>query len=464
MTQLQAKHFLTVTIVSLSFAAMTLQTVMRRYQRSAEQRLLDIDYTQLTQINQLSESISSTEEAHKKFMKLYQGIFLRPQTSLPRIQLNSKIQPPVKLRVYESIREVSRHQPHGKQDSLVNHVIKALKKFPSERSQSEHHIIYKLLKGIHSLTSRLGLQELKQISTVTTVETWDRGQIIFGHNGFYLVLKGSVKPFSHETIKEDQAASKIAAGGSFGSFEPGNAIVGDANIQSVLTLETCEILKISRSGYEKVKKDVLAQDHQVKVSLIQGCQLYLHWPKLSINHLVDSIQLKTFPANQVLVKEGKICPFVAFIGCGECNILQDVGSLKKTVDKKGCRIRFVLVGKLGPKQSFGEVSILLNQPSPCTVITATEVHGGIIQPECLKGLDSVTTSLILQTAQPMCGKLSEEELMKEFLTQERMKKWEHEKRKILSDALFYNGVHPGRGKWTFNRGTRGVTGKSKKSI
>ncbi|KAI2648869.1 Cyclic nucleotide-binding domain-containing protein 1 [Labeo rohita] len=131
---------------------------------------------------------------------------------------------------------------------------------------------------------------------------------------------------------------------------------------------------------------------------------------------------------------------------------------------QGCRIRFVMVGKLGPKQSFGEVSILLNQPSPCTVITATEVHGGIIQPECLKGLDSVTTSLILQIAQPVCGKLSEEEVMKEFLTQERMKKWEHEKRKILSDALFYNGVHPGRGKWTFNRGPRGGTGKSKTSI
>jgi len=48
---------------------------------------------------------------------------------------------------------------------------------PSERSQSEHHVIYKLLKGIESLTSQLGLQELKQISTVTTVETWDRGQI-----------------------------------------------------------------------------------------------------------------------------------------------------------------------------------------------------------------------------------------------------------------------------------------------
>ncbi|KAL1248442.1 hypothetical protein QQF64_021760, partial [Cirrhinus molitorella] len=234
---------------------------MRRY------RLSDIDYKQLTQLIQLNES-----------------------------------QPSVKLEVYESVQEVSRHQPHGKlaQESLMNHVIKALKKFPIERSQSEHHIIYKLLKGVHSLTSQLGSQELKQISTVTTVETWDRGQIVFGHNGFYLVLKGSVKPLNHETLKEDQTVSTISAGGSFGSCEAVNAVDGGAIIQCVMTLETCEILKISRSGYEKLKKDLLAQDHEVKVSLIQGCQLYLHWPKLSINHLVDGMQLKTFPANQAL--------------------------------------------------------------------------------------------------------------------------------------------------------------------
>jgi len=32
---------------------------------------------------------------------------------------------------------------------------------------------------------------------------------VFGHNGFFLILKGSVKPFRHETIKEDQAASTV---------------------------------------------------------------------------------------------------------------------------------------------------------------------------------------------------------------------------------------------------------------
>lgn len=36
----------------------------------------------------------------------------------------------------------------------------------------------------------------------------------------------------------------------------------------------------------------------------------------------------------VLVKEGKICQIVAFIGRGECNVLHDVASLIKPADKK----------------------------------------------------------------------------------------------------------------------------------
>ncbi|XP_056594731.1 cyclic nucleotide-binding domain-containing protein 1 isoform X1 [Triplophysa dalaica] len=374
-------------------------------------------------------------------------------------------QTPVECRPSESSQEVTRRQPHGKltYESLVGHVIKALKKLPIQRSQQELYVIYKLLKGTHSVTSQLSSQELKRISTITTIETWERGQIIFGHNGFYLILTGSVKPYIRETHKEDQKVSMIAAGGSFGSFGSVNASDGDAIIQCVLTLETCEILKISSFGCQKLKKDILAQDCAVKMTLIQSCQLYLRWPKLSISHLADGTHLKTFPANQVLVKEGEICPFVVFIGHGECNILQDVGSLLKPMDKKECKIKFVLVGKLGPKQSFGEVSILVDRPSPCTLITATEVHGGIIQAESLKELDAVTTSLILQTAQPICGMLSKDEVMKEFLTQERMKKWELEKQRTLSDSLFYNAIHPGSGKWTFNRGPQGVTGKIKTS-
>ncbi|CAB1340800.1 unnamed protein product [Coregonus sp. 'balchen'] len=308
---------------------------------------------------------------------------------------------------------------------------------PIERSQLEHHAIHKMLKVFPCLTAHLSRQELQQISTIAIIETWDRAQIIFGHNGFYLILKGSVTPYTQETSKEAVDPKVTEAG---------------ITIQCTLTQEPCEILKISHSGYAKLKKEILAQNYALKESLIQGCHFYLQWPKLSIDRLANLIQMKNLPANHVLVKEGKVCHFVAYIREGECNILQDINSLMRTPQEKGSRIKFVVVGKLGPMESFGEVSILLDQPSPCSIVTATEVQVGIIQPDALKGLDSVTSALMLQTAQPTYGKLSQEEINKEYIRQERHKEWDHIKKRVLSDALLYNGIQQGNGKWTFSRG------------
>lgn len=69
-----------------------------------------------------SDSKAQTVELANDGYKLYENHLIFS------IALGS--QPPVKLRLYESIQEVSRHQPHGKlaQDSFMNHVIKALKK------------------------------------------------------------------------------------------------------------------------------------------------------------------------------------------------------------------------------------------------------------------------------------------------------------------------------------------------
>ena len=43
------------------------------------------------------------------------------------------------------------------------------------------------------------------------------------------------------------------------------------------------------------------------------------------------------------------------------------------------------MGKLDATQSFGEVSIILNEPVTCSIVTATEVDVAIIEPHRLKG-------------------------------------------------------------------------------
>ncbi|KAM6953120.1 cyclic nucleotide-binding domain-containing protein 1 [Aplochiton taeniatus] len=366
-----------------------------------------------------------------------------------------------------------------------------------ERSHLELLSIQKLLKVFPHLANQLSRQEFKQICTITIIESWDRGQIIFAETGFYLILKGTVRPYAwHSTVEAlDPSGPTIGVGGSFGSLEAPDPVNESVVVPCMMTQESCEILKISHCGFAKLKQDIQSENYAMKEALIQGCQFYLQWPKLSIDRLAALIQMRTFPANHgnhweqkatttnhppnspylsscasvspvmvyrvhvslclLMSREGKVCSFVAFIREGECNVLQDVHTVIKTPLEKRCqsvRIKSVVVGKLGPMESFGEVSILLDQPSPCSIVTATEVQFGILQPEDLKALDQVTTSLMLQTAQPTYGNLSQEEIHKDYLRQERRKEWEHIKKKVLNDSLFYNGIQEGVGKWTFWRG------------
>ena len=46
----------------------------------------------------------------------------------------------------------------------------------------------------------------------------------------------------------------------------------------------------------------------------------------------------------------------------------------------------VVMGKLEPTHSFGEVSVILNEPVTCSIVTATTVEVATIEPHKLKGM------------------------------------------------------------------------------
>ncbi|KAG6932638.1 cyclic nucleotide binding domain containing 1 [Chelydra serpentina] len=88
----------------------------------------------------------------------------------------------------------------------------------------------------------------------------------------------------------------------------------------------------------------------------------------------------------VLLKGGEISTFVGFIKSGYCNVYRETEALVKLpLGKMVKQIRQVLVGHLHEKQSFGEVSILLQTPFTCRVITATDVKLGIIDASDILG-------------------------------------------------------------------------------
>ncbi|XP_063062956.1 cyclic nucleotide-binding domain-containing protein 1 isoform X2 [Engraulis encrasicolus] len=389
-------------------------------------------------------------------MKSYKDIFIRPPKPLPGIPWIEDNNKRGEKQGEASEEKASGRKPkmtasgggnrvfHG---PLISQMLKVAKKYPVERSPAEHQLMLSALKLFPVLMEQIDPPELRYISRMVMIESWDRGHMIFGTSGFYIVVRGSVRPCRNTQSAEPVNLPVIGAGGSFGTLEACEESDSDANC--VLTQEPCEILKIPHGSYAKVRKELQGQDFALKQNLVQQCSFYHDWPRLSVQKVANLLQMKTFPAHHVLVKEGRVCPFIAFIHKGECNILQDIGTVMKLA-KRG-RINCVVVGQLGPLESFGEVSILTDQPSPCTVVTQTPVQAGIIAPDKLKELDSVTRSLMRQSAKPTCGKLTEEEISKQYVRQERQKEWEHVKKTVLSDSLYYNGILPGIGKWTENR-------------
>ncbi|XP_019405690.1 PREDICTED: cyclic nucleotide-binding domain-containing protein 1 [Crocodylus porosus] len=98
-------------------------------------------------------------------------------------------------------------------------------------------------------------------------------------------------------------------------------------------------------------------------------------------------------------------------------------------------------------QSFGEVSILLQAPFTCTIISATAVKLGTIDASVILGLDTVTQMLFLQTAEPTFGNITQDEINFEYINKERQKEWQIVKNIVVQDILFHNGIVPGLGKW-----------------
>ncbi|KAJ8389067.1 hypothetical protein AAFF_G00124640 [Aldrovandia affinis] len=448
---------------------MPLQTNAIGLQCGGNRIITGIDYSRLEALCRTSgladcSDSKSTEEAHKDFMSSYQKIFLLPKKASPHVPLQSNSRPTyvpwgVQHGGNNASWDMSRSHSHGRltQDHLITHTLKALRKLPIERSQTEQQTIRRVLNVFPCLTSLLSRQELHQISTIAVLESWERGQTIFGRHGLYLVLRGTVKLHPQEVARTASKTAMIGVGGCFGSLEEqgaGEVTVGDVGevTQCAVTQDNCEILRIPSTAYAKLRQEIEAQKSALRQSVIQTCPFYLHWPKLSIKKLSDLIQMRHLPANHALVRQGEVSPFVAYIRTGECNILQDVpGLVGKLHRKKGNRVRYVVVGTLGPRESFGEVSVLLDQPSPCSVVTATEVKMGVILPDALKGLDSVSRALMLQTARPSHGERSQEQMNRMYVAQERQKEWVHIKKRVLSDALFYNGIVQGSGKWSRGR-------------
>ncbi|XP_074841541.1 cyclic nucleotide-binding domain-containing protein 1 [Carettochelys insculpta] len=370
----------------------------------------------------------TTEEAHQKFMKLYPKVFYKEKTVLPGI-------PPT------------------------------LPKRPILRSATEHNTVYEMMKLIPDIRVQLSDDELRELSMCTIKEYWVKGSTVVGNQGFHVILKGSARPqarfykrmlgeefhSSYEAISTaSQATGRtvLIRGSCFGTLEAAPPKLPHF-LLSIITEENCEILKISSRDYLRIKEEIAKREHIAKEELIHGCPYYRDWPMLYVFQLMSHLKWRQFPAGYVLVKGGEISSFVGFIKSGCCNAYRETEALVKLpLGKMVKQIRQVLVGQLHEKQSFGEVSILLQEPFMCRVVTATDVKLGIIEASAILGLDVTIQKLLLQTAEPIFGNISQDEINFEYIKKEKQKEWQCVKNKVVQDVVFHSGIIPGFGKWT----------------
>ncbi|XP_045662062.1 cyclic nucleotide-binding domain-containing protein 1 [Ursus americanus] len=408
-----------------------------------------IDYGQLNALCHIrglqSRSSCTLLSAHTMFIKQYPKIFLQKKHRLPKLFKQEgkrksaedivEYEPQqcddshnIAIHVKKARGGLTLYEPKNFEEKLVE-FLDILKKLPVYRTLHEHKTVWKMLKTIPDLTCQLPEEHLKTLSKSVISETWVKGSTVVGNDGFYIILKGSARPQTkvyRNLIEENESTASfipqsfqefvfsedfknfilaemhtpscdetLQQWSTFGTLEVATQTDSEAKEYSVITEEDCEILKIPAKDYTRLKSEKIKLEHKEKVKLIRKCPYYEEWPTLSIYELVALIKWKKFPPGHVIVESGKIISFVAYINSGYCDIYRSIVGLMKLQPKKVKKIqKLVCMGKLNEKESFGEISVLLQVPFTCTIVTGKEVEMAIIEDKDLFARSSPTIASI----------------------------------------------------------------------
>lgn len=423
-----------------------------------------LDYHELKRLQEISTESDNQEEAHNLFMKEYAAV-IKPepkrawtsQSKPSRIQtIDSSSSPMEILPNSSSVSQVSTRRSRKtilpfQQD--IQTLRRLLRKLHVQRTRTEHDQIFQIMTQFPqfmALDPRADL--LRQAIEIAHLEICEENrQPVLPSNGYFFILKGSVIPpavNSHLPPLLSQSPSEtLTVGQSFGSFKP-NPEGKPKSSWFITTEENCEFLKIDKDEFATTKTKFEQTEYQEKYSLVRSCGEYKMWTKQPTDEVVRLIEWIEYPQNTILASEGFRCPFIAFLKTGECHILRKVDVVKTAQNGTKTRhLRQVVMGKIFASDSFGEISVLLQEAMNCTVVTATHCKLGIVRPDKTLTLHEVTRKLLLHTAQQTFAHLSQDDIRREYVNQETRKEWSDFKKDILSDIMFRRNIQAGQGKW-----------------
>ncbi|PAA93583.1 hypothetical protein BOX15_Mlig015972g1 [Macrostomum lignano] len=352
--------------------------------------------------------------------------------------------------------------------AVVQALRRLLKQPMYERTAEENDKIYQLMRNIEPLSSQVSDSLLKELATVVKLERWPEGDVtLLAHGSLFLVLHGCAMALTEPSMRgmddADEAAfidrcrtlekdeqQVIKVGEMFGTLKyTEQPRSGDKILSVYLPDDGSEFLKISSYDYQRLKQQLENKDETEKVGLLlenPGYTLWSRQPLLKVVRLVDWL---TVPANSVIASEGFKAPFIGYIQSGTCLLLRKLVANKTLKNGQEVqRTTHIVMSRIGPKQSFGEASLLDQEDMPCTLIAETDtVRMAVLRPDKLAELDSDTRLLIGQSADASLGKMPQEEVEREYVVQESAKEWNETKQAVVDEVINARGIRPGVGKW-----------------
>lgn len=355
--------------------------------------------------------------------------------------------------------------PEIKKAELINRLRKLLRKFPFERKEIDNREIFSILYDFEEFrdlfpdgTTEKLMEKFCAYATLETVPA--AGTPVFGHFGFHLILKGHVSTMSiphlnvHGTklrpvTPEPAYPKNLGPGACFGTITELKGREITTKMFRVMTQEEkCEFLKLSFDSYTKITKKLISEENLEIFNIIRNCKAYGSWPKHAIEELIKVFEWRTFSPNTILASEGYRCPFIGFTIKGVCHVLRkvDIKSYDKKRKVEVKKMKQVVIGKIKESESFGEKSVTMNEQMYCTIVTESECQVGIIPCDSISELDNLTVRLLLQTDDKTFADLTQDDLHKKFIEQEKKKEWKEFKASVVNNVVAKYGIVQGKGR------------------
>ncbi|CAF0954931.1 unnamed protein product [Adineta steineri] len=412
-----------------------------------------VDYEELKRLQRLSSDPIDKVETHDMFMKHYSSVIKpAPKRNWPsRNKSNGTTKmieaPPSQQVENQSISTplVTKSGGRNRKEITpmqrdIQTLRRLLRKIHIQRTNAENDEIFQIMSQFPefmALDQRPEiLREAIELAHLDLCE--ENQQPVLPSNGYFFILKGGVT--SPLTTSELPPLSShippepLTVGQSFGSLKPAE---GRSKATWLITTdENSEFLKINKDQFLTIKTKFEQAEYQEKCSLVCSCGEYKAWSKQIIDELLHLIEWIDYPQNTIIASEGFRCPFIGYLKIGECHVLRKVDVVKLEQNgTKSRQLRQVVMGKITAPDSFGEISVISQEAMTCTIVTSTYCWLGIIRPEKILELPDVTRKLMLQTTQRTFGHLTQDDIRREYVSQETRKEWTDFKNDIVHRVI-----------------------------